>query len=405
MNETEYTYLLNHPNAVNDRQIDALEKILDKHPYLQSAHALRLKGLFKLDSYKYNLALKRTAAYTTDRSVLFDFITTDEFTIIQKDIYEKKLAELLNIEVIESTVFETAKEETLIVDEKLEDDTNDSITLISEIENSKTEIAQNDFVKVEPIEEVEKNDVLENIIPEISNEEVTNDSFFAFDMVTDDQGSPLISDVSEEVIENILDNPKEESVALNINLISDDIFLKNKDVTDENSSSIKEKNEKPEIENIYKEIEEKLDLGKPIEFVKNEKHSFQEWLQLTSFKPIDREEKLKETISVIENGNIEVKFSQNISEKLKNLQLIEKFIQANPKITPARELGETPIKSVEVQDTNELMTETLAKVFLEQKKYQRAIQAYEILILKNPEKSYFFADRIKGIKILQQNNQ
>jgi hypothetical protein len=52
-----------------------------------------------------------------------------------------------------------------------------------------------------------------------------------------------------------------------------------------------------------------------------------------------------------------------------------------------------------------LMTETLAKVYLEQKKYQKAIQAYEILILKYPEKSSFFANRISDIKILQQNNK
>lgn len=51
------------------------------------------------------------------------------------------------------------------------------------------------------------------------------------------------------------------------------------------------------------------------------------------------------------------------------------------------------------------MTETLARVYLEQKKYQKAIQAYEILILKYPEKSSFFADHISDIKILQQNNK
>ena len=50
------------------------------------------------------------------------------------------------------------------------------------------------------------------------------------------------------------------------------------------------------------------------------------------------------------------------------------------------------------------MTETLARVYLEQKKYSKAIQAYEILILKYPEKSSFFADRISDIKIVQQNN-
>ena len=49
------------------------------------------------------------------------------------------------------------------------------------------------------------------------------------------------------------------------------------------------------------------------------------------------------------------------------------------------------------------MTETLAKVYLEQKKYENAIKAYRILILKYPEKSGFFADRIKAIKNLQKN--
>jgi hypothetical protein len=38
-----------------------------------------------------------------------------------------------------------------------------------------------------------------------------------------------------------------------------------------------------------------------------------------------------------------------------------------------------------MDDHSSLMTETLAKVYLEQKKY-KAIQAYEILILKYPEK-------------------
>jgi hypothetical protein len=48
------------------------------------------------------------------------------------------------------------------------------------------------------------------------------------------------------------------------------------------------------------------------------------------------------------------------------------------------------------------MTETLAKVYLEQKRYQKQYKL-EILILKYPEKCSFFTD-ISDIKILQQNN-
>ena len=50
-------------------------------------------------------------------------------------------------------------------------------------------------------------------------------------------------------------------------------------------------------------------------------------------------------------------------------------------------------------------TWTLAKVYLEQKKFKKALQAYRILSLKYPEKSSFFASRIKAVKKLQQENK
>jgi len=51
-----------------------------------------------------------------------------------------------------------------------------------------------------------------------------------------------------------------------------------------------------------------------------------------------------------------------------------------------------------------LMTETLARIYLEQKNYKKAIQSYNILSLKYPEKSGFFADQIKAIKKIQEQN-
>jgi hypothetical protein len=112
---------------------------------------------------------------------------------------------------------------------------------------------------------------------------------------------------------------------------------------------------------------------------------------LTKFAPIERD------------------FEENQSEidldKQKKLDIIDKFIEANPKITPIKETTKPPANiSRSVEEPTHLMTETLAKVYLEQKKYNKAIQAYEILILKYPEKSSFFADRINEIKNLQQNN-
>ena len=80
MKVTDFTYLLEHPAKVADpAKTNQLEDILKEYPYFQAARALHLKGLKNLHSYKYNKALKTTAAYTTDRDILFDFITAKDF--------------------------------------------------------------------------------------------------------------------------------------------------------------------------------------------------------------------------------------------------------------------------------------------------------------------------------------
>lgn len=104
MNVSDYTYLMNKPDAITEKQADALGSVLNEFPYFQSARALRLKGLYNQNSFKYNYALKVTAAHTSDRSVLFDFITSEAFTSIQNDFYEQKLRDLLEITVFDSEI-------------------------------------------------------------------------------------------------------------------------------------------------------------------------------------------------------------------------------------------------------------------------------------------------------------
>ena len=90
--------------------------------------------------------------------------------------------------------------------------------------------------------------------------------------------------------------------------------------------------------------------------------------------------------------------------------LIDQFIsnyQKTERISPsatALTTVETPLFSDQLEEKEDLMTETLARVYLEQKKYDKAIKAFKILSLKYPEKSGFFADRIKAVQFLQQNN-
>ena len=267
MNLTDFTFLINKPDAINERQESPLEKIIEDFPYFQSALVLRLKHLYNQNSFKYNNALKVAAAFTNDRTVLFDFITSTNFKTVQNGYYDQKVAELLNINVV---------------------------------------------------------------------------------------GSEIVSSSISKNTENTAEN----SIIASIKISNPT-------------------------------VEEKLEIGKPLKFSEQETHSFQEWLQLARFKPIER--------------TLENKSDDDLAKK-KQLEIIDKFIELNPKIQPINKETIATIKEPIIEDKTFLMTETLAKVYLEQKKYQRAIQAYEILILKYPEKSSFFANRILDIKDLQKNN-
>ena len=311
LNTKDYTYLLNKPYSITERQTMELETILYEFPFLQSARAIHLKGLYNQDSFRYNLELKKTAAHTTDRSVLFDFITSEQFQGIQKKFLEDK---------------EKAVEEITVKD-------TETISVPAQ----------------EP--KPEHNKLKESIKQTIKEAE-------------EYQPKPEITFTNQEEKTELV--PKIER--------------------------------KPEVN----ETEQKLEIGKPLDFNKTEKHSFQEWLQLSKITPVTREENIANNTSKEQEAKTNDEEENSLSKKL---ELIDRFIESSPKIIPAKVPTPVPANiERSSQDSSLLMTETLARVYLEQKKYQKAIQAYEILILKYPEKSVFFADRISDIKILQQNN-
>ena len=289
MNVAQFTYFLEHPTKVVEPiHTKHLEDIVAEYPYFQAARALHLKGLKNLNSYKYNKALKTTAAFTADRDVLFDFITSKDF--LRVDITTEML--------------------------KDEDAKRVSKPLI----------------------------------------EVSEDR-------------PLPQD--EEDAEHILDP---------------ELFQSKK----QDAST----------------AEDPLDLGKPLPFDDKEKYSFSEWLNLTSKKPVKRNEvKAASSTPILKKIAPKPKAKIDAAKK-KKFERIDKFIASNPKIVPTeqRNISLDLADSTKI-DKNELMTETLARVYLEQKKYKKAIQAFKILSLKYPEKSSFFADRIKAVEKIQRDNE
>jgi len=284
MTATDFTYLIADPKKVDESSTRDLKAVIFKHPYLQAARALYLKGLKNSDSHLYNEELKTTAAYTTDRSILFDFITSETF--LQNNI--SKRIKRTNDELKQ---IEVSEEVDISVDKKVIIDTE----LQERIKNTKGVLDPNLFKA--------KNPWQVPIRPNFSLDETSLDE------------SP----------------------------------------------------------------QDTLELGKPLEFEKTETHSFAEWLKLTNFKPIIRDPK----VEVV---------SKTVSPKDKKFQIIDKFIENNPKISPIKkDLSSVNLANDQQSQSESLMTETLARIYLEQKNYKKAIQSYKILSLKYPEKSGFFA--------------
>jgi len=125
----------------------------------------------------------------------------------------------------------------------------------------------------------------------------------------------------------------------------------------------------------------------------------------------EKRKSLDELKAIIANRlrEIEAEKQRNDKDKtttkpLSRKELIEKFIHENPSISRPKAEFYNPISVAQnsITDQENIVSETLAKIYEQQGYTEKAISIYEKLNLKYPEKSRYFAAQIERIK---QNSQ
>lgn len=380
---TRVLNIIENPELLQIEDLKLLENEIENIPYAQSLRAIYLLGINKFRKENFQQELTKTAAYTTDKKILYQIINRNNQRKFIPNIVEniptdtpteknalENSEEREEIKHLTEAKINTITEETLTeqntasgIDfyqkntsdtQKKEEEIPHHTTKNSMIDFYSTPIKQESYAQsvsspinfyerqIQPIEGTQKE---ENIVIENPSENISLSNDNQQKEAQDYQWKPMeieniapISASKTKIIEEIITETKKEKN--NISVEMKESLIEEEDIIPQKTSNVSQ-------------------------FI----NTWQNWLKATP-PPPNRE---------------------------KNIAIIDKFIENNPKISPISEDAEFNFKEKD-DDISHLMTETLAQLYLEQKLYSKAINAYEILIEKYPERSEDFSKAIEEIK-------
>lgn len=399
---TRIEYLVAHPYEVEKSDIPLLKKEVEKYPYFYTLRALLLYGLKKENHPSFEDYLNKTSIHSSNRVDLYHYINSEpiqkeikvENETISPEMEEEIMEELVENEIISEPILENSTSEII-------ENNNETVEVIDEIiEEKEEELNQ----EIEVVSETNSEEINEDIVDEMienDTEESELRTDHVVDIISDEELNEVAEITNKVVVEN---NSKEENLTSENDIENAVQQTSGIEIIESEPQQVIETIEDNQEEEIIEGLSENAEvieesepetIEEKVEIIENNSDdstfSFSDWL-----KKVPSQSKTQQ----------EIEEEQEIAEREIKYKLIDDFLEKNPKIVPMKKTDITPVNTPSnfVQNTEEysdLMTETLAQIYIEQKKYDKAIKAYKILILKYPEKNSLFANRIKEIENLK----